>query len=211
VGRGFDPAILDALDVGDSARLGRAVVPVYDDGGQVYVGFVSRAVTPACGACGRHHGPAEGCTAGQPRWSFPRNFAKGEWLYNLAAARSSTSAFVLLVEGVPDVLRAAEAGVPAVACFGTDLSVAQTRKLAALRRYVLVAFDNDEAGRRTAAVLAPVLRREGLRAGVRHPPDGFKDIGEMGADDVKLWLADILPGRDLSKANRLDPERRAAV
>ncbi len=44
VSRGFSPAVLDRLDIGDSAKLGRAVVPIYDDRDEVCVGFITRAI-----------------------------------------------------------------------------------------------------------------------------------------------------------------------
>jgi hypothetical protein len=191
--RGFRADVLDALDVGESARLGRAVVPVYDDLGSTCVGAVSRSVHPTCTRCGRCHRSGEGCGDGEDRWRFLPGFARGEWLYNSAAARRSPSPYVLLVEGVPDVLRAAEAGVPAVAGFGTGVTVTHRLKLAALGKEVVVAFDNDERGRTAAAEVTKLLRREGVKAVVRHPPAGVKDVGEMAAADVAEWLCAFGP------------------
>jgi DNA primase len=67
--------------------------------------------------------------------------------------------------------------------------VAQCLKLSALNKPVVVAFDNDEPGRNAARELLPVLRREGVRAVVKHPPTEFKDVGEMPAAAVTEWLA----------------------
>jgi hypothetical protein len=185
--RGFDRRVLDRLDVGDSVKLGRAVAPVYDDDRRLCVGFVSRSRKPACQSCGLHHHPGDGCGSGEPRWSFPAGFRKGDWLYNYGAARCHPFPAVLLVEGVPDVLRAEEARVAAVAPFGVDLSSTQVRKLAALRRRVLVAFDTDEAGRRAAPLVVERLRAEGVSARVYHPPHLFKDVGDMPASVTARW------------------------
>src|SRR5262249_3641623 len=56
--RGFSPEVLDAFDVGDSARLGGAVVPFHDnDTGESIVGFQTRMTGPACPQCGKWHAP----------------------------------------------------------------------------------------------------------------------------------------------------------
>ncbi|QDU20596.1 toprim domain-containing protein [Urbifossiella limnaea] len=187
--RGFSPAVLDRYDIGESRRYGWAVAPVYDDRGHACVGAVYRSTKPPCGTCSKCHHPADSCARGEPRWWFPQGFPKGDYLFNYAAAVRSVSPFVLLVEGVTDVLRAAEAGVVAVAGFGTDLSVPQALKLAVLNKPVVVAFDNDPAGTRAAASIVTLLRREGVSATVRHPPSGYKDVGEIPAAEVTRWLA----------------------
>jgi hypothetical protein len=192
--RGFEARVLDRLDVGDSLKLGRAVAPVYDDDRRLCVGFVSRSVKPACPTCRLHHLPDVGCGSGEPRWKFQEGFRKGDWLYNYGAARCHPFPAVLLVEGVPDVLRAEEAKVAAVAPFGVDLSSTQIRKLAAVRRQVLVAFDNDDAGRRAAPLVVERLRAEGVSARVYHPPRLFKDVGDMPAGATARWAKDgLLP------------------
>ncbi|WP_162271927.1 toprim domain-containing protein [Gemmata sp. SH-PL17] len=187
VGRGFNPTVLDRLDIGESSRLGCAVVPIYDDCGDRCVGHIERAVHSVCDACGLCH-PVGPCAGGRRRWNLPARFYKGDWLYNYAVARQAPEPYVLLVEGVTDVLRAAEAGVPAVATFGTDVTVAQEVKLGFLNKSVVVAFDNDEAGHKAAASLVPILSRACRRVVLQHPPAGFKDVGEMSVEAVKAWL-----------------------
>jgi hypothetical protein len=58
---------------------------------------------------------------------------------------------------------------------------------------VLVAFDNDDAGRKGAVRAADVLR--GVRADVTvlHPPPWYKDVGEMPAAEVKGWWRGGVP------------------
>jgi hypothetical protein len=178
----------------ESPKQGRVIAPIYDDDGQWCVGFISRSVHPFCSECVRCHPASSACGRGERRWDFPPNFLKGEWLYNFAEARRSDAPFVLLVEGAPDVFRTAEAGVPAVAGFGTDLSVVQIRKLASLQKRVVIAFDNDAAGREAATSMARLLQWEGVKAVVHHPPVGFKDVGEMPAPAMAGWLAGVAPG-----------------
>ena len=118
-------------------------------------------------------------------------FPKGDHLFNSAAASSSDASFVLLVDSVPDVLRATEAKLPAVACVGTDLSDVQIRKFAALSREVVVAFDNDAAGRSAAKSIVTLLQRRGIKRVIQHPRVDFKDVGEMAASDITAWLSDF--------------------
>lgn len=194
VKRGFSPAVLDDLDVGYSDVLKRSVVPLYDDQGEFCIGFVARSHLPSCTACGKHHvGPD--CKYGQAKWVVQSGFPKGACLYNYAAARRSSSPFVLLVEGAPDVFRATEADYPAVALLGTDLSATQVQKLAALKKTVVVALDNDEAGRAATVRVHHRLRRTGLDAHVWHVPDAVKDLGEMSAEAIKNYM-DCLGERD---------------
>jgi hypothetical protein len=184
--RGFSPDVLDRFDVGESAVQNRAVVPIYEN--DRYVGFISRSTKPHCGSCGKCHEP-DGCGSGEPRWMFPPNFPKGEYLFNYAEALKSQAPFILLTEGAPDVLRAAEAGVVAVCGFGTDLTNVQAIKLSGLNKPVLVAFDNDDAGLPAAQAVARQLREGRTRVEVRHPPKEYKDVGEMTATEVAQWLA----------------------
>jgi hypothetical protein len=193
--RGHSPAVLDRFDVGHSAKLGRSVVPLYDDADETCVGFLSRSEQPACRECALNHPKGAACRFGEPKWKLSGGFPKDAYLYGYAAVRRLDSPFVLLVEGAGDVFRAAEAGVPAVACLGVGLSAAQAGKLAALGRAVLVAFDNDEAGRRGARDARDGLRGARVRARIWPPPEGRHDLGEMAAEEALTWLGPYLPSR----------------
>lgn len=146
LGRGFSREVLDHFDVGDSAKLRRAVVPLYDDEGTTCIGHTFRSIKSRCRESEKHHDPGTACRWGQQKWGINRGFPKRTYLYNLAAARASASSFVLLVEGPPDVWRVHEAGYVAVALLGADATEEQLHKLASLRRRILVAFDNDPPG-----------------------------------------------------------------
>jgi DNA primase len=98
-----------------------------------------------------------------------------------------------LVEGVCDVFRAAEAGIPAVACLGNDLTGAQAVKLGLLRQNVVVAFDNDDAGRLGATRAMVALRPHCWARRVRavEIPEGYKDVAEMPAEAVAEWFRSV--------------------
>lgn len=186
--RGFSRAVLDRFDIGESRKLDRATIPIYDDPGRTCVGAITRSTSTSCSLCNKCHDVTDPCGRGESRWSFLPGFPKGDYLFNFAAGRSRAP-FVLLVEGVPDVLRAAEAGIVAMCGFGTGLSEQQVVKLTMLNKKVVVAFDNDDAGREAGRNLMPALHEAGLRAVLKSPPSRFKDVGEMPAETVATWLA----------------------
>jgi hypothetical protein len=188
VTRGFSPAILDGLDVGHSPKLGRSVVPLYDDQGEVCVGYISRSERPPCDRCGGCHHLTEDCRYKQAKWSFPPGFSKGAYLYNYQNARQSPSPLVLLVEGPGDVFKAAEAGLTAVALLGTDLSDQQVGKLAVLGKEVVICLDNDRAGKEQAGVAWKRVWARAVWASIWSPPEKYKDLGEMPVEEVAPWM-----------------------
>jgi len=181
VSLGFAPAVLDEMDIGHSPKLGRSVVPFYETTGEVCIGFLTRAERPACTQCKLYHAPTEECKKGRGKWMLPPGFSKSAFLYNYAAALRSDSRTVLLVEGVKEVWRAREAGILAVSCLGSDLSAEQAKKLAGLGKVVLLAFDNDRAGKEGRGRARDRLCGHGLFADQFFFPPQFKDLAEMTA------------------------------
>lgn len=183
--RGFSAEILDRFDVGYSHRLGRAVVPLYDDDGLKCVGFLGRSQWPACELC-KHHHEGQTCDYGQSKWQLMTGFPKDRYLFNYAAARSTDQPFVFLVEGTPDVIRLAEAGYVGVALLGSDATSSQIAKLHALGKEVWVAFDNDKAGEEARERL---LRRR-FDGGNSFPmesfrvPPSYKDVGDTPVGEL---------------------------
>jgi hypothetical protein len=188
VSRGFWPEVLDEFDVGHSARLGRTVVPLYDETGELAVGYLARSEKPLCENCEKCHHPGEGCRYGQARWMASQDFPKSLYLYNYAAAVRTELDFVVLVEGVGDVLKVAEAGYVAVAVLGSTLSAAQVELLAKLNKTVLIAFDNDESGQEGTDRAYDCLSLREVHCFPCEPPEQYKDIGEMPTEEVDLWL-----------------------
>jgi hypothetical protein len=174
--RGFSPDVLDAFDVGYSARCKRVVVPFYDDAGRFCIGYTMRSYKPPCDACRKHHYPREDCRWGQQKWGIMAGFPKRTYLYNYAAALRTTDPRVFLVEGPPDVWRLAEAGYVGVALLGSILTEEQREKLAALGKHITVAMDDDEPGR----AATERLRRDlaGLRCDFFPVPRPYKDFGD---------------------------------
>jgi hypothetical protein len=189
VERGFSPTVLDRMDVGYSHRLGKTIVPVYDEDGVLCIAYLERSHKPKCLSCKKCHEPDQACRYGQFKWMIrPDEFPKSAHLFNFAAAQQSDNPFVLLVEGAGDVFRAVEAGFPAVALLGTDLSDEQASKLAALGKEVVVALDNNDAGWRAAPVVRGKHHERGVPARLLHPPKDYDDVGDMPAAEVARWL-----------------------
>lgn len=125
LGRGFSPEVLDAFDVGESSRLRRVVVPLYDEEGRKCIGFTVRSYRRRCENCRKHHDPGVPCIYGQQKWGLMAGFPKRTHLYGFAKAVRSTAETLYLVEGPPDVWRLAEAGYIGVALLGTVLTEEQ--------------------------------------------------------------------------------------
>lgn len=193
VERGFDPGVLTRMDVGYSERLKKAIVPLYDDDDRLCVGIMERSRFPFCEECRKCHRPGAECRFGQPKWFVqPKDFPKGKYLYNFAAARRPEVKQVFLVEGPGDVWRMAEAGVTAVACLGSAVSPEQAKKLPALQKVLVVAFDNDGPGRAGAYEACGALWKHTLHAKLANVPAAYHDIGDMPAAEVAAWAAHVI-------------------
>lgn len=90
-------------------------------------------------------------------------------------------ATLLVAEGVETALSAAALfGLPAVATLGA----AHTRRLMVpvSVREIVIAADNDNAGRAAAEALAARLRKEGRSVRVESPPVAFKDFNDFATE-----------------------------
>lgn len=182
VQRGFSPSVLNAMCVGHSRRLKRSIVPFFDDQGDRIIGYQERTESDT----------------GHPKWRVSSGFPKATYLYNYHnVINSNPETPILLVEGPGDVWRAAEAGILAVACLGTWLSDEHLRKLAG--RPIVVAFDNDEAGRlgHNNTHLAFILY-DHKNFGFLDVPAQYHDVGDMPAEHLREWFATAIPDSEPS-------------
>jgi len=116
---------------------------------------------------------------------------------------------LLVCEGLPDAYVAASAGFEAIAVLGAgypDRRVTDgiARRLTGARR-VVVAFDNDDAGRRGTESLVRMLGERGLGTGVLSLPDGVNDISDWARADPR-W-ASAVPGERPSLIQPYTPPR----
>ena len=106
-------------------------------------------------------------------------------VFGLGRLRDSPP-FVVVTEGLFDWLTLARWGLPAAAALGTHGLVRVASALRGCPR-VLIAFDNDDAGREAAERLAGLL---GVRAAVVALPNGVGDVAELASHPMgkKIFL-----------------------
>lgn len=92
-------------------------------------------------------------------FTLPEGMEKSKTFFGFA--QCCDSSFCALVESPLDAVRLAGLGIPALSSLGAWVSKDQIRILATHFTRVYLAFDNDRAGRQSAEVVAPMLRRAG--------------------------------------------------
>ena len=110
--------------------------------------------------------------------------ARGTRLGLIPHPCAESSTWVVLVEGVPDMISARSRGLPAVAVPGDDAWEPGWARLFA-GRHVSVVLDCDRAGRQAAARIAADLKAVGVRGSI-------VDLARGRADgyDLTDWLAE---------------------
>ncbi len=160
-GRGLKPSVLEAAGL-VVARQGaegyydrfrdRLMFPVRDRNGRV-IGFGARALSDQEGEVKYLNSP-EGPL-----------FSKGRCFYGFCEAREAVRASqtAVIVEGYTDVIMAHQFGVePVMAVLGTALTEHHARTLAALCERIVLVFDADEAGQKSASRSIEVLLAQDL-------------------------------------------------
>lgn len=194
--RGYSREILDTFDVGDcrdprSPMCGRAVVPLYDQGHRNVIGVIGRSTHPRCDRCRYYHPETSPCPVNDRerlscfKWICSRGFVDKHYLYNYwnVGKHVQKCRTLVVAEGPGDVWRLAEAGIPAVATMGCDLTESQAVTLQCSgARHVVLVRDMDVAG----MGLVEVLREECRRTAAFHVLElPAKDVGEMAVDQVR--------------------------
>jgi len=142
--RGFTPETLRQWGFRYDPELRAVVVPVYDGGGTRLVGIIRRMVPPV--------------RPGFPKYLYPPGFDKSKYLFG-AHKHHSESGRIILVEGPLDAVWLHQSGyTEAVALMGVYCSKDQRRALSTLGSEVVLALDNDEAGREGMDRLVDQLR-----------------------------------------------------
>lgn len=92
-------------------------------------------------------------------------FTKEDCLFGLNITNESTEPYILLVEGVLDVVTFNQKGnTSVVATIGIELSKKQVKMLKSLNKEILIAYDNDELGMSLANKAFETLKQEGVIA-----------------------------------------------
>lgn len=197
--RGFDDATIRANQIGidpSRTRLRRpkglptgvtvaATFPVFDPAGNLtYV----QARYLDTDQAGRKYDNPSAAMAPHPRLAFP------------IVTRAVETSDLLVCEGLPDALTAAQAGFTAIGLLGAHTpDDAVAARIAAHARNcrldVTLVCDPDDAGRRVAEVLDPLLRRAGITPHVLTPPDGL-DLNDWAQRDPN-WPTSLTNARQL--------------
>ncbi len=124
---------------------------------------------------------------GNPRYvNYPSGVVMP--LYPAAAPRDAKS--VVLVEGIIDMMNLYDKGLTnAICCFGTNTLHKDTKqKLLPFKAqgvsHIFIMFDGDEAGKKAADTLKPLIEEEGFIVEIINLPDG-SDPGELGSSDIQ--------------------------
>ena len=145
---------------------GRLIIPCYDQEGQLK-GLAERALQDQ-----------------SPKYKFSTGMKKSEMLFGLDRVREDDR--LALVEGYFDAVSFNQAGIPAVALGGTDLSDAQIELLKG--REVIVAMDGDEAGRHAASRIIEQLQTARIGAVISDPGDGLDPDERTRRDGDAAWV-----------------------
>lgn len=151
----YSRRILDKYDVGIYNKVGRILIPIYDDTHSYILGCVSRTIFDKCGECNYYHKDGL-CPQTEydrfkcVKWLTSKGFPSDSYLFNywFAKYHIQKSKVIILTEGPGDVLRLEEGGIHnSLAIFGSELKdkqkliIDQTGAMS-----IIVMLDNDKAG-----------------------------------------------------------------
>ena len=146
----------------------RIVIPIHNAAGEL-VAYAGRW-------------PEEVLPEGTTRYRFPNGFRKSLELYNLhrAIALLEEQSTMFIVEGFWSTIRLHEAGLPAVAVFGHEVSEEQAELVAAHADHAVLVFDGDEAGRLGTEKAAALLSQHVYTRSVFLPEGEKPDTMDVG-------------------------------
>ena len=134
-------------------------------------------------------------------------FNKSRNLFALNLAKKSKSGYIILAEGNIDVVSMHQAGFDsAVASLGTSLTPEQARLISRYANEVIIAYDNDGAGKKAAQRAIGILEKLDLKVKVL-AMSGAKDPDEYIQTKGAAAFRNLLEGSE----NQLDYRLRAVV
>lgn len=149
----------------------RLMFPIFDVSGKV-IGFGGRTLSST-----------------EPKYlNSPETivFNKSKSLYSINFARKSRLKEVILVEGYMDVISLYQSGFyNVVAALGTSLTEEHSKLLYKYVDTVIIAFDNDEAGKSATLRSIPILIQNGVKVKVlqlKHAKDPDEYVKRFGKD-----------------------------
>lgn len=160
--RDISPTTLEQYGVGYLKELNKYIFPIFNESGDI-IGASLRAVGNE-----------------MPKWLHrPKSIKTGMVLYNLKYCIDNNFRKVYIVEGIIDVLRLVDIGVRNVVCtFGARVTDEQKYMLLKHFDEVVLAFDNDSAGKQATKKAIEKLRYI-INTEVLVIPSDLKDVGEL--------------------------------
>ena len=134
-------------------------------------------------------------SSGQPKYDNPASRLGANPRVSVVRPAATVRDALLVCEGLPDAYVAASAGFEAVAVLGAgypDRRVADAVARRSGRGRVVLAFDNDDAGRRGTAAMERMLGERGIAPDVLAVPEGVNDLSDWAGADPH-W-ATAVPG-----------------
>ena len=140
-------------------------------------------------------------------------YSKSNSLFAMNLAKKSKSGYILLAEGNIDVVSLHQAGFDsAVASLGTSLTAEQARLMARYTNQVVIAYDNDGAGKKAAQRAISILQPLDIKVkvlqipGAKDPdefiqskgPEAFRNLIERSGNQVEYRLEQVADQFDLS-------------
>ncbi len=140
-------------------------------------------------------------------------FNKSRNLFGLNLAKKSKNGYIILSEGNIDVVMMHQAGFDsAVASLGTSLTPEQARLISRYTNEVIIAYDNDEAGRKASKRAISLLEKLDLKVrvlsltGAKDPDeyikekgvDAFRNLLEKSENHIDYRLQNVVDKYDLS-------------
>ena len=127
--------------------------------------------------------------------TLPAGLPKSTTLFGYNEVKQND--WAVLVESPLDAVRLFGLGIPAFASLGAWVSKQQAILMARAFSYVIMALDNDKAGNEGAAVLKPMLRKQGCAALdwdytglVDADGNPAKDVGDVPDDEALVKAHD---------------------
>ena len=119
-------------------------------------------------------------------------FKKSHYLYGLNNIDKSFD-YIILSEGVMDVILADKYGVPNVVCaLGTALSEYQVDLLAKYNKEIIICYDSDKKGLDTMKKVVPLFESRNISTKIIILPED-KDLADMSMElkhDIKQYILD---------------------
>ena len=222
-GLGYAPDTWDSLIKAMSA-LGYSEYEMFDAGlvrkgknGGHYDTFRNRLMFPVIDVRGDFIGFSGRILGdGEPKYmNTPETpvFSKSRNLFAMNLAKKSKSGHIILAEGNVDVVMMHQAGFDgAVASLGTSLTSEQARLISHYVNEVIIAYDNDGAGRKAAQRAIGLLEKLDLRvkvlsmSGAKDPDeyiktkgaDAFRNLLEKSENHIDYRLQTVTDKYDLS-------------